>query len=87
MPHHLHNRAWAFLFHQVFFSGCLHGDEQVGPTAVLETAKLMVYAAVCQADATSKVQNTPTMNILAAETVRVSRSPVSRAIYIRSMYV
>lgn len=43
---------------QVFFSGCLHGDEQVGPTAVMETAKLMVYAAMCHADSTAKVNVT-----------------------------
>lgn len=40
---------------QVFFSGCLHGDEQVGPTAVMEAAKLMVYAAVCDADSAAEV--------------------------------
>lgn len=40
----------------MFFSGCLHGDEQVGPTAVVETAKLMVYAAMCQADPAAKVR-------------------------------
>lgn len=45
------------MLRQVFFSGCLHGDEQVGPTAVVETAKLMVYAAMCQADPAAKVRN------------------------------
>lgn len=45
-----------FHFFQVFFSGCLHGDEQVGPTAVVEAAKLMVYAAVCLEDSTAKVR-------------------------------
>ncbi|CAM9333225.1 unnamed protein product [Ectocarpus sp. 4 AP-2014] len=39
---------------EVFFSGCLHGDEQVGPTAVVEMAKLMVFAAVCHVDSTAK---------------------------------
>ncbi|CAN0079464.1 unnamed protein product [Ascophyllum nodosum] len=39
---------------EVFLSGCLHGDEQVGPNAVLEAAKIMVYAAVCQADGSAK---------------------------------
>ena len=41
---------------QVFLSGCLHGDEQVGPNAVLEAAKIMVYAAVCQADGSAKAR-------------------------------
>lgn len=36
---------------QVFFSGCLHGNERVGPSAVLEAAILMVTAAVCHTDA------------------------------------
>lgn len=44
------------LFRQVFFSGCLHGDEQVGPTAVVEAAKLMVYGAVCDADPAAEVR-------------------------------
>ncbi|CAM9561745.1 unnamed protein product, partial [Hapterophycus canaliculatus] len=39
---------------EVFFSGCLHGDEQVGPTAVVEAARLMIFAAVCHADANAK---------------------------------
>ncbi|CAN0293967.1 unnamed protein product, partial [Ectocarpus fasciculatus] len=49
---------------QVFFSGCLHGDEQVGPTAVVEVAKLMVYAAVCHADSTAKVGASGTQQIV-----------------------
>lgn len=47
------------LWRQVFFSGCLHGDEQVGPTTVVETAKLMVYGAMCQADPAAKVTQYP----------------------------
>ncbi|CAM9916764.1 unnamed protein product [Scytosiphon promiscuus] len=39
---------------EVFLSGCLHGDEQVGPTAVMEAAELMIYGAVCHADASAK---------------------------------
>lgn len=45
-----------FCRRQVFLSGCLHGDEQVGPTAVMEAAKLMVYAAVCDADSSAEVR-------------------------------
>lgn len=39
---------------QVFFSGCLHGNEQVGPTAIMEAARLMVLSAVCHADSRAK---------------------------------
>lgn len=33
---------------EVFLSGALHGNERVGPTAVLETAKLLLEAAYCE---------------------------------------
>lgn len=33
---------------EVFLSGALHGNERVGPTAVLETAKLLLEAAQCE---------------------------------------
>lgn len=33
---------------EVFISGALHGNERVGPTAVLETAKLLLAAAECE---------------------------------------
>lgn len=32
---------------EVLLSGCLHGNERVGPTAVMETAKLLVFATSC----------------------------------------
>ena len=34
----------------VLLSGALHGDERVGPTAVMETARLLLQAAECEAD-------------------------------------
>ena len=34
---------------EVFLSGALHGNERVGPTAVVETAKLLLEAASCEA--------------------------------------
>ncbi len=33
---------------EVFLSGALHGNERVGPTAVLETVKLLLKAAQCE---------------------------------------
>jgi Predicted deacylase len=33
---------------EVFLSGALHGNERVGPTAVLQTAKLLLAAAQCE---------------------------------------
>lgn len=33
----------------VYLSGALHGDERVGPVAMVETAKLLVQAITCQA--------------------------------------
>jgi hypothetical protein len=33
---------------EVFLSGALHGNERVGPTAVLQTAKLLLSAAQCE---------------------------------------
>lgn len=46
---------------EVFFSGCLHGNERVGPTAVIEAAWLLVKAAKCVADATSDACNDPVL--------------------------
>jgi hypothetical protein len=37
---------------EVFLSGALHGDERVGPTAVVETASLLAYAASCESSPT-----------------------------------
>jgi len=34
---------------EVFLSGSLHGDERVGPTAVMEAAALLLQAAACEA--------------------------------------
>ena len=34
----------------VLLSGALHGDERVGPTTVIETAKLLLKAAACEAN-------------------------------------
>lgn len=34
---------------EVFWSGCLHGDERVGPTAVMEAVGLLLEAANCEA--------------------------------------
>ena len=34
----------------VFLSGALHGNERVGPVAMIEVAKLLVTAASCQSD-------------------------------------
>lgn len=42
------NRAKAEL-PDVYLSGALHGDERVGPVAMVEMAKLLVKAATCQA--------------------------------------
>jgi len=33
---------------EVLLSGALHGDERVGPTAVVETASLLLFAAACE---------------------------------------
>lgn len=40
----------------VLLSGALHGDERVGPTAVMEAAKLLLQAAACQANGGSQCQ-------------------------------
>jgi hypothetical protein len=34
---------------EVFWSGCLHGNERVGPTSVMEAAALLLEAAHCEA--------------------------------------
>lgn len=34
---------------EVFWSGCLHGNERVGPTSVMEAASLLLEAASCEA--------------------------------------
>jgi hypothetical protein len=34
---------------EVFWSGCLHGNERVGPTSVMEAATLLLEAAHCEA--------------------------------------
>jgi hypothetical protein len=34
---------------EVLWSGCLHGDERVGPTAVVEAADILLAAASCEA--------------------------------------
>ena len=36
------------LLPEVFLSGCLHGNERVGPTAVMEAVKLLLEAAYCE---------------------------------------
>lgn len=41
---------------QVFFSGALHGNERVGPTAVMEAAKLMVFGAKCYLDSSAEAR-------------------------------
>mmetsp|Transcript_15576 Transcript_15576/g.38852 ORF Transcript_15576/g.38852 Transcript_15576/m.38852 type:complete len:831 (+) Transcript_15576:198-2690(+) len=33
---------------EVFWSGCLHGNERVGPTSVMEAATLLLEAAMCE---------------------------------------
>ena len=33
---------------EVFWSGCVHGNERVGPTVVMETASLLLEAATCE---------------------------------------
>lgn len=33
---------------EVLWSGCVHGNERVGPTAVMETAGLLLEAATCE---------------------------------------
>lgn len=38
---------------EVFLSGALHGNERVGPTATFETARLLIFAAACQAGGSS----------------------------------
>ena len=42
---------------EVFFSGALHGDERVGPTVTVETAKLLLRAASCESNPTAACQN------------------------------
>eukprot|EP00980_Cylindrotheca_fusiformis_P022569 scaffold9441_cov101-Cylindrotheca_fusiformis.AAC.1 len=37
------------LLPEVFWSGALHGNERVGPTAVMEAARLLLEAATCEA--------------------------------------
>jgi len=32
---------------EVFFSGCLHGNERIGPTTLIESINLLVHAAAC----------------------------------------
>jgi hypothetical protein len=34
---------------EVFWSGCLHGNERVGPTSVMQAASLLLEAASCEA--------------------------------------
>jgi len=34
---------------EVLLSGCLHGNERIGPTAVMETVSLLLEAAACEA--------------------------------------
>ena len=34
---------------EVFLSGAVHGNERIGPTTVVETARLLVQAAACEA--------------------------------------
>lgn len=37
------------LLPEVFWSGCLHGNERVGPTSVMHAAHLLLEAAACEA--------------------------------------
>lgn len=39
---------------EVYWSGCLHGNERVGPTSVMEAASLLLEAASCEALPRSK---------------------------------
>lgn len=43
---------------EVFWSGEVHGDEQVGPTTVLETAQLLMDATMCVAHPRLAIQQT-----------------------------
>jgi len=45
---------------ELFFSGEVHGDEQVGPHAVLETTRLLLLASKCIADIRSNPQSPST---------------------------
>lgn len=45
---HPSNSESAQYLPDVFLSGALHGNERVGPTATLETAKLLLEAAYCE---------------------------------------
>jgi hypothetical protein len=57
------NQSWKEL-PEVFLSGCLHGNERIGPTAVTETAILLVEAAACEASMqpSSSLYNTTSNN-------------------------
>lgn len=41
---------------EVLWSGCVHGNERVGPTAVMEAAALLLEAAACEAKPNKAVQ-------------------------------
>jgi len=47
VQHPIGSESWKSL-PEVFLSGELHGDERVGPTTVVETAKLLLKAAHCE---------------------------------------
>lgn len=46
---HPENSSSSSQLPEVFWSGCLHGNERVGPTAVMEAANLLLQAASCEA--------------------------------------
>lgn len=76
---------------EVFISGALHGDERVGPTAAVETARLLLLAVDCEAkqylprsstEAQSCRQQLLKMGIRSAQRQRLARLVNSRRIVI-----
>ena len=46
---HSEGSTSSYALPEVLWSGCVHGDERVGPTAVMEAASLLLEAASCEA--------------------------------------
>jgi Zinc carboxypeptidase len=68
---------------EVLLSGALHGDERVGPTTVVETARLLVLAAFCEAQPTDTCKkNLENMGIKDANRQWLARLVTTRRIVI-----
>ncbi len=66
----------------VFISGALHGDERVGPVAMIQTAKLLALAATCESGSTTSECDTFYTNFTPSQAGWLARLVATRRIVI-----